>query len=161
MTAGTGAGTDGGRARGVMGMAATGLIGGGAAFLVSWLDPFPGDVDPLSDDNVSEVPRSASVILTLDPLVVSLTGTDGARRRAPRLRVVIALEVDEATAGGTAADDPRLRDGLTAAARALGAEALSGPDGLEALRAAALERARTILSEEAVRAVLVTDYVMT
>lgn len=149
------------KGRGLLALVGTMAAGGAAAFAVSWLDPFGGETDePKEAVQADDAPLPAKLVV-LDPLVVSLTGTDGARRRAPRLRVVVALETDEKTATGLDTDDARLRDGFIAAARTLGAEALAGPDGLEALRAAFLERARETLGEEAVSGVLVTDYVMT
>ena len=151
------------RGRGLLALLGTMAAGGAAAAGVSWLDPFGGETDAAEPTVHAEdaKPAPAPMLVVLDPLVVSLTGTDGARRRAPRLRVVVALEVGGDAAGGLEADDARLRDGFIAAARGLGAEALAGPDGLEALRAAFLERARATLGEEAVMGVLVTDYVMT
>lgn len=156
--------TDGGGkasrgAKGMLGVLATMAAGGAAAFAVTWLDPMGGDDVADEHEEATGTPAPAPVLIMLDPLVVSLTGTDGARRRAPRLRVVIGLEV--AAEHTPSPDDPRLRDGFTAAARGMGADALTGPGGLEALRAAFLARARDLLGEEAVSGVLVTDYVMT
>lgn len=151
------------KTKGIIAIAATALVGGGAAFGVSWLDPFGGDAhaEVAMDEKPDAMMDKPAAILALDPLVVSLTGTDGARRRAPRLRVVIALETNEDIASHTDMSDPRLRDGFIAAARALGAEALAGPEGLETLRAAFLVSARETLGEAAVSGVLVTDYVIT
>ena len=149
------------RGNGLLALLGTMAAGGAAACAVSWADPFGGETDKTKEAVHEGHAVPAPALVLLDPLVVSLTGTDGARRRAPRLRVVVALETDEDTASQLHADDARLRDGFIAAARALGAEALAGPDGLEALRASYLERARGVLGEEAVMAVLVTDYVMT
>ena len=151
---------------GLVPMLMTAVIGAGTAFGVSWLDPFgSGEAAahaPAEEGHTDEArpPAPPAKPFLLDPLVVSLTDPDGARRRAPRLRVVVAVVAEETAAGDLSADDPVLRDGFTAAARRLGAETLAGPDGLEALRAAFLAHARETLGEEAVRGVLVTDYVM-
>ena len=158
----------------MVGLAATALVGGVVALGVSWLDPLggkagtehAGEVEPKPDDHGKDLhartghdPGGTSVITALDPLVISLAETTPSRR-APRLRVGVAIETDAGTADRTQHEAPRLRDGFTAAVRELGAEALSAPGGLEALRAALLMRARAVLGEEAVSGVLITDYVM-
>ena len=158
---------------GLMALALPALLAGGVALGVSALDPFGGkDAPPAEegyeakkDEHVEEkdeamAGKPSSHLVVLDPLVVSLSAAEGATRRGVRLRLGVTLETDAATAETAGKAEPRLRDGFTAAARGLGPEALTRQGGLEALRAALLAQARAVLGEEAVKAVLITDYVL-
>ncbi len=100
-------------------------------------------------------------LLKIEPIVISLSQETGGPRRAPRLRMVIAVEAFEDYLTDPAVIQLKLRDGFTAAARALPPETLGGPEGLEALRLELLTAAKDMLGEDAVSAILITDYLMT
>jgi len=147
-------------------IALTAAAGGLAALAVSWLDPLgPGTKERAAPEREAVEEEhgaaQASVIVPMEPIIVSLSDPEQGRRRAPRLRVVIALETDEKAAKRAEEEAPRLRDGFTAAAREVGPETLTGPEGLETLREAFLESARGVLGETSVRSVLLTDYITT
>jgi flagellar basal body-associated protein FliL len=147
---------------GAFNLVLTAVIGGLVACGVSYLDPFGGE--PPAEDEVEiaeEAPSPAVfVVAPLDPVTISLAADDPARRRAPRLRLSLALEVEEGAAKHAEEEAARLRDGVVAAARSLGPEVLAGPEGLDALREAILGRTKEILGDGAVSGVLITDYVI-
>ncbi len=149
-------------------IALTAAAGGLAALAVSWLDPLGAGTKEKAapeheavGEGYGAAEAQASVIVPMEPIIVSLSDPEQGRRRAPRLRVVIALETDEKAAKRAEEEAPRLRDGFTAVAREVGPETLTGPEGLETLRAAFLESARGVLGETSVRSVLLTDYITT
>ena len=100
--------------------------------------------------------KDGSGILILDPMIVSLTQA-GPGLVGPRLRIAVALK---APGGADETQTLLLRDGFTAAVHAMAPGLLAGPEGLATLRAALLEAARSVLGEEAVEGVLITDYVL-
>ena len=168
---------------GPLALALPAVLAGAVALGVSYLDPLGGD-----GANAAEAPvegsaaeakpkgeakaekkdkkdkkgkkgkkdKGGSGILVLDPMIVSLTqGAPG--RVGPRLRIAIALR---APGGADEAETLLLRDGFTTAVHAMEPEVLAGPEGLSTLRAALLDAARSVLGEEAVEGVLITDYVL-
>ncbi|MBB4658296.1 flagellar basal body-associated FliL family protein [Parvularcula dongshanensis] len=83
------------------------------------------------------------------------------RRRAPRLRLVVAIETDTDGVHAVEVETPRLRDGFTAAVRSMDTDVLTAPGGLEALRGVLHDRAREVLGEDAPRTILITDFITT
>ncbi|MEM6650377.1 MAG: flagellar basal body-associated FliL family protein [Pseudomonadota bacterium] len=100
-------------------------------------------------------------LLTLEPIIISLADQETPGRRAPRLRVAVAVEGKEKSMKDISVISLKLRDGFTAAARGLPPEILGGPEGLETLRDAFLEEARSLMGEDAITSILITDYLMT
>ncbi|MEM9421024.1 MAG: flagellar basal body-associated FliL family protein [Pseudomonadota bacterium] len=103
----------------------------------------------------------ALALLKIEPIVISLSQETGGPRRAPRLRIAIAVEALEDSLTDPAVISLKLRDGFTAAARALPPDQLGGPGGLEILREELLTAAKAMLGENAVSSILITDYLMT
>lgn len=157
---------------------AGGIAGAAAAVAVSWLDPFAGSVEaaPTLDTHSGAgappthsmasatyahdetAPETGGTVYELKPVIVSLASSP--QRRPSRLRVVIGIEGGPGIEEAAKAETARLRDAVTAAARGLSAEELASPQGLGVLREALLLSARDVLGDEAVRNVLITDYVM-
>ena len=179
---------------GMMGMVLPALLAGGAAFAVSYLQPFggndgatdqaeaaemttesvkDGDAPPAlpklagaKDDKgkkkKGEAPEAApSLLLPLEPIVVSLAMEGNDVRRAPRLRITIVVEGDEKRLADKDVVALMLRDRFTAAMRALPPQTLGGPGGLEILREALKTEANSLMGEGAIHSVLITDFAMT
>ena len=163
---------------GVIGLIGPAVLAGGIALGVSYADPFggrnadgaeaaaPGEAENTKakdkakkgkDKKAKDEKGGAGGPAVLAPLVVSLAQAEGLDA-APHLRVSLAIQ-SESGAEVTEADRLGLRDAFTAAIRRQGTAALLAPDGLEVLRAALNDTARTVLGDEAAR-VLITDYVL-
>lgn len=153
----------------LMGLVGPAVLAGGVAAGVSYLDPF-GDAPPEGQTLTESGDRAAKPKIpkgtgkekkgghgpiVLDPLIVSLARGEQ-EGTAPHLRVGLAIVTATALSESQV---PALRDGFTAAARAVAVPVLLGPEGLDALRVGLNEAARRLL-DDAQAHVLITDYVV-
>ncbi|WOI52929.1 flagellar basal body-associated FliL family protein [Parvularcula sp. LCG005] len=161
---------------GLLAMILPAVIAGGVAFGISYVDPFGdaasgGAAAELHDGGGASTEKDGhgkkkkgdahggdSVLLTLEPIVVSLTQTGGSARRPPRLRAAIAVEGHMEDTEEVAL---RLRDAFTSAIRDVPPQTLGGPGGLEALRQRLMDEATALFGEGVVSSVLITDFLMT
>lgn len=102
----------------------------------------------------------ATVLLELEPIVVSLMDVEG-ERRAPRLRIAIAVEGLESHLAAGEVVTIKLRDGFTAALREMPPAEIGQANGLDRVRAHLLEEAGAVLGSGAVSQILITDFLMT
>jgi flagellar FliL protein len=131
------------------------LLLGGGGFAVTYLglaDGLIGGAAKVAKEQVGPEPR----FLELEPLMIAVGG-EGSRRQ---LRFRAFLELSE-EAGHVAALQPRLLDVLATYLRAVDVAELEDPRALLRLRAQMLRRAQIVAGEDAVRDLLIVDFVIT
>lgn len=91
------------------------------------------------------------------PLIVSIR--PGARLR--HLKIALVIETASDAERRYMDNSLRIRDALTAYLRAVDPKALENPDAFQEIRAAIARRVSTVVAPAPVRAVLITDFILT
>ena len=116
----------------------------------------PKENDPYSDERGGHQAGPGLAFVEVAPFAVSIGG--GGRDR--QLRVGATLDVDPAQEASVAALLPRIQDSLLGYLRTLDPAVLAEPVALLRVRSQMLRRARMIAGDEAVRDLLVSDFVL-
>lgn len=132
---------------------ALGLGGGGFYAMYAGLLSSEGHAATAKDAEAAA--PDAPIFLELDPMAISVGGTEGVKQL--RFRAFLQLADD---AGDVAALQPRILDIFATYLRALSVEQLEDPSGLFTLRAQLLRRVQLLAGPEAVRDLLIIDFVI-
>lgn len=145
---------------GLKGMFLTGLAAaalGGAGFYATW----SGRVDSLLRSGqtaiaTGSVAADAPVFMELDPLTVTVGGADSIRQ----LRFRAFLQLGPENGAAVAALQPRILDIFATYLRAVGVDRLEDPTALLHLRAQLLRRVQLLAGADAVKNLLIIDFVI-
>ena len=149
--------------KGLMMTVVAATVLGGAGFYAtssglidSLLDPAHGEVAH-GEDAHGEVAGDAPVFVELDPLMVTVGGAGSIRQ----LRFRAFLQVGPVAGDAVAALQPRILDIFATYLRAVGVDRLEDPTALLQLRAQLLRRVQLLAGSEAVKDLLIIDFVIT
>lgn len=116
-----------------------------------------GDSDPAAEDGYGDgPPKGATAFVPIDPLVVNLPSPEG----RVYLRFTAQMEVPPGRESDVAALMPRIVDVLNGYLRAIGAEELDDPAILHRLRGQMLRRIQIITGADAVRDLLIMEFIL-
>lgn len=127
------------------------VVGGGAGFALT------SGLIPLGGGHAVETAHAAPVgaaFVPLDPLIISLAGSDR------HLRFTAQLEVDPAQSASVAALTPRIVDVLNGYMRAVGPSDLEDPAALPLIRSHLLHRIGLVVGSGAVRDLLIMEFTL-
>ncbi len=102
------------------------------------------------------IPKASAAFVPIDPLVISISGTNGTRF----LRFGAQLEVPPEHEATVAATLPRVVDVLNGYLRAVDIEELADPDVLVRLRGQMLRRVQVVTGQDQVRDLLIMEFVL-
>ncbi len=141
----------------LIGVVAAIALGGGAAYgVMSGLIPTPDlSADPATKEEKKE--EVALAFLELPPISVPLPPEDG---RARQLRLALSVETTADQILEVEAQAPRLLDALNTLLRAIDEDDIAKPAALDLLRAQMLRRLRLATHPEAIRDLLIVEYVV-
>lgn len=136
------------------------ILGGVGGFMGIKMGLIPlGETAQHETEQDSETPAPITedvVFLPLDPLTISMP--PGSSRRL--LRIVMQLDVVPAHAEAVEEIKPRIADILNSYLRALLVEDFEAPAAMTRLRAQMLHRVRVVAGQDAVRDLLILEFVL-
>ncbi len=130
------------------------LVGGAGGYFAG----NSGLLSALDSGSSQQIKDAESDIAFVDvsPLVVSITRPD----RIAQLRLQVALEVEKPYASQTEELMPRLKDVLYSYLRAVDTTDFDGPGALVQLRAQMLRRVQIVVGHDAVKDLLIQEFVV-
>lgn len=136
------------------------ILGGVGGFMGIKMGLIPiGQPTEQTAESDAETPAPVTedvVFLPLDPLTISMP--PGSSRRL--LRIVMHLDVVPAHAEAVEQIKPRIADILNSYLRALNVEDFEAPAAMTRLRAQMLHRVRVVAGQDAVRDLLILEFVL-
>ena len=132
-------------------LAAIGAAGGFYAGSAGLLGSSNGKATTAKDGATSQ-----TAFVDISPLVVSIVRPD----RVAQLRLQVSLEVEKDLASRTETLMPRLKDVLNSYLRAIDTTDFDGPGALVRLRAQMLRRVQIVVGDDAVKDLLIQEFVV-
>lgn len=133
------------------------LLAGGGGAAIGYLGLVPMDLLTGKSNNKVKLPNiDDTIFIKMPPLIIPL----GQNAKAKHLRAVFSIETDKTYINRIEKLQPRLMDMLNTYLRAVEEKELTNPERFQNLQAQMLRRARLVSGEDAVKNLLVQEFVL-
>ena len=132
------------------------LLAGGGGVAVGYLGLIPADLFGKHKEEVKLPSIEETVFITLPPIIIPL----GENANAKHLKAIFSIETDPNYKKRVDKLKPRLMDMLNTYLRAVEEKELTQPERFQNLQAQMLRRARLVAGENAIKNLLVQEFVL-